>query len=126
MIDLRAIFASTTVFILLTGCRQSANTPVPVPPHIASRPNVTVTFDGKRRKCVVALPSEAQGSAISCDEVAQFVKDELRVPSGSIYDIRTIPDVDEAEIARVCASLNSAGYRFSGGLSGGCVGVGSR
>ena len=125
VINLRAIVGSTTVSIWLAACGQSANTPVPEPP-IASRPNVTVTVDGKRRACVVALSSEEQGSAISCGDVAQFVKDELRVPSGSIYDVRTIPDVDEAEVARVCASLNSAGYRSSGGSSDGCVRVGAR
>ena len=126
MINLRAMFASTIVFMLLAGCGQSANTPVAVPQASSSPPSVTVTYDGKRRKCVVALPSEAQGNTISCGDVAQFVKDELRVPSGSLYDIRTIPDVDEAEIARVCAGLNSAGYRLMGGSSAACAGVGSR
>jgi hypothetical protein len=110
-----AIIASTAVFIFLSGCGRSANTPGAVAPSIASRPDVTVTFDGKRRKCVVALPSEAQGSSISCADVVPFVKDELRLPSGSFYDIRKIPDVDEAEIARVRADLSGAGYRFVGG-----------
>jgi hypothetical protein len=64
---------------------------------------------------VVALFSEAQGSTISCGDVVPFVRDELRLPSGSIYDIRTIPDVDEAEMSSVGASLKSAGYRFIGG-----------
>ena len=62
-----------------------------------------------------ALYSEAQGSAIASEDVVRFVRDELRLPSGSIYDIRTIPDVDEAEMARVEASLKGAGYRFIGG-----------
>jgi hypothetical protein len=74
-----------------------------------------VTFDGKRRKCVVKLSSEAQGSSISCDDVAPFVKKELRLPSGSFYDIRTSSDGDEGEIAKIHASLNSAGYRLAGG-----------
>jgi hypothetical protein len=47
--------------------------------------------------------------------VVPFVRDELRLPSGSIYDIRTIPDVDEAEMASVGANLKAAGYRFIGG-----------
>jgi hypothetical protein len=75
---------------------------------------VTITFDGKRRKCVVALSSEAQGSAISCGDVVSFVSEELRVPSGAIYDIREISDVDETEVAKVSADLNSAGYRYVG------------
>jgi hypothetical protein len=74
-----------------------------------------VTFDGKRRKCAVKLSSEAQGSSISCDDVVPFVKEELRLPSGSFYDIRTSSDGDEGELAKIHASLNSAGYRQAGG-----------
>jgi hypothetical protein len=110
-----AILASTAVFVFLTGCGRSANTPGAVPPPVPSKPDVTVTFDGNRRKCVVALPSEAQGSFISCSDVVPFVKDQLRLPSGAVYDIRKISDVDEAEIARVRAELNGAGYRSIGG-----------
>lgn len=119
MNDLRAILV--TVAMLLAACGQSANRSNQGAPAIASRPDVTVTFDGKRRKCVVALSTEAQGSAISCDEVVEFIRDQLRLPGGSIYDIRRAPDVkapdvDQAEIARVSASLSSAGYRFIGQL----------
>jgi len=109
-----AVVASTALFIFLTACGRSANAPGAAPPPAASRPDVTVTFDGKRRKCVVALPSEAHGSSISCADVVPFVKDELRLPSGAAYDIRKIPDVDEAEVTRVRADLNGAGYRFVG------------
>jgi hypothetical protein len=114
MTDARAILASTAAFILLTSCGQSAKGPAPGAAPAASRAQVTVTFDGKRRKCVVALPSEAQGSSISCADVVSFVRDELRVPAGAMYDIRKIPDVDDTEVARVSADLNSAGYRFVG------------
>jgi hypothetical protein len=110
MIDTRAMLASTAAFILLlTSCGQSSRGPAPAA-SAASRAEVIVTFDGKRRKCVVALPSEAQGSSISCGDVASFVRDELRVPRGAIYDIRKIPDVDDTEVAKVSADLNSAGY----------------
>lgn len=116
MMGLRAVFASTFGLVLLVGCGKSASTPPPpAPPPIAARPDVIVTLDGARHTCVVALYSEAQGSAISCDEVVPFVRDELRVPSGSIYDIRAIPIVDKAEMVRVEASLQSGGYRFIGG-----------
>ena len=110
MIDARAILASTAVLILLTSCGQSARSPAPAAAPAASRADVTVTFDGKRRKCVVALSSEAQGSSIPCGDVVSFVREELRVPRGAIYDIRKIPDVDETEVAKVSADLNSAGY----------------
>ena len=74
-----------------------------------------ITLDGVRHACVVALYNEALGSTIPCRDVVPFVRDELRVPSGSIYDIRTVANVDEAEITRVGASLKAAGYRFIGG-----------
>ena len=71
-----------------------------------------VTIDGARHDCIVALYSEPQGSTVSCGDVVPFVRDELRVASGSIYDIRTVPNVDAAERAGVEAALKNAGYRF--------------
>ena len=82
MIDIRALFA-TAVFTLLAGCGSSTNTPNPASPPIAAKPDVIVTIDGKRHACVVALLSEAQGSSVPCGDVIPFVRDELRLPSGS-------------------------------------------
>jgi hypothetical protein len=113
MINVRAVFAFTTVFVLLAGCGTSANPPDSKPPPVAAKPDVIVTLDGERHTCVVALSSEAQGSAIACDDVVRFARDELRVPSGSIYDILTIPNVEQAEVAKVEASLKAGGYRPS-------------
>jgi hypothetical protein len=105
----------TAAFIALTGCGSSTNAPTPVSAPTAAKPGVIVTVDGARHACVVALHSEAQGSIISCDDVVSFVKDELRVSSGSNCDIRTTPGVDAAQVAKVEASLKGAGYRCSGG-----------
>jgi hypothetical protein len=113
MIDVRAMFASTMGFIMLASCGSPANGPTPTP--IAAKPDVIITFDEARHTCVVALSSEAQGSAVPCDEVVPFIKEQLRLPSGSIYDIRSISKVDEAEMAKVRTSLKGAGYRFIGG-----------
>ncbi len=114
---IRTLCVCATLQFVLGGCGKSTNSTDSAP--LASRPDVTVKFDGKRRKCIVALPSEAQGSTISCDEVVSFIKDELRVPSNSIYDVDAIPDSDsdshQAEIAKVRSSLDGAGYRFIGG-----------
>lgn len=108
-----AIIASTAALAAVAGCGKSTGTSDS--PRIAARPDVTVKFDGKRRKCVVALSSETQGSTISCEEVVSFVKDELRLPSGSIYDLGATSGSDDAEIAKVRASLDNSGYRFIGG-----------
>ncbi len=109
------MLAFAMVLILVAGCGPSANTAAPAPPPIAAKPDVIVTFDGKRHACIVALYREAQGSAISCDDVVPFVRDELRVPSGAIYDIRTVAGVGQAELAQVGVRLNGAGYRSIGG-----------
>ena len=108
-----AILASATALAALAGCGKSTSTSES--PRIASRPDVTVKVDAKRRKCIVALSSETQGSTISCDEVVPFVKDELRLPPGSIYDLGAASGGDDAEIAKVRTNLNNAGYRFIGG-----------
>ncbi len=96
---------------LLAGCGSSTA------PVIAAKPDVIVTVDGTQHACVVALPSEPQGSSIPCSDAIAFLRDELRVPSGAIYDLRTTPPVDAAEVLKVRTSLNDAGYRFIGGHS---------
>jgi hypothetical protein len=111
----RAVLASVLGLAALAGCGQPANTPAPAPaapPPIAAKPDVIVTLDGVRHDCLVALYSEEHGNIISCDDVVAFVRDELRVPSGAIYDIRTAPNIDEAQKTKVEASLKGAGYRF--------------
>jgi hypothetical protein len=115
MITARNLFENFLVCLLLSGCGQSTNTPDSGSAPIAAKPDVIVTLDGPRHTCVVALVSEEQGSTVSCDEVAAFVRDELKVPNGSIYEIRTIPDVDESDETKVENSLKAAGYRFIGG-----------
>jgi hypothetical protein len=111
MITLRAFLASNMVAVLLAGCGPSANTD----PKIAEKADVTITMDGKRRACVVALYRETQGSSIPCAEVVPFLRDQLRLQGGSIYDVHIIPGIDAAERAGLGASLKGAGYRFIGG-----------
>jgi hypothetical protein len=109
---------------MLAGCGSSTNAPAPqtapmsqAAPVIAAKPDVIVTVDGVQHACVVALSSEPQGSTIPCSDVIAFLRDELRVPSGAIYDLRTTPPVDAAEVLKVRANLKDAGYRFIGGHS---------
>ena len=106
-----ALLLSGLTSLLVAGCGASSGTP----PKIAERPNVTITLDGNRHACVVALDKEPQGSTVPCKEAVSFVKDELRVQPGSIYDIHTVATVADTEIAGVRAALDDAGYRFIGG-----------
>jgi hypothetical protein len=101
--------------LLLIGCGSSSNAPAPASPAIAAKPDVIITFDGERHTCVVALLSEAQGSIVPCADVIPFMRDELRLASGSIYDTRMIARADEAEVAKTTQNLKDAGYRFIGG-----------
>jgi hypothetical protein len=102
----------------LAGCGSSTNAPAPeTAPTIAAKPDVTITVDGVQHACIVALSSEPQGSSIPCTDVIAFLRDELKVPSGAIYDLRTTPPVDAAEVLKVRANLKDAGYRFIGGHS---------
>ena len=111
----RKIIAVAAAFTSLTGCGSSTNAPAAGSPPIAAKPDVIVTLDGARHACVVALYTEAQGSAISCDDIVPFMRDELRLPNGAIYDIRATPDIAAAQRDKVDASLKGAGYRFIGG-----------
>ena len=108
--SLRAALVAGFIPVFLAGCGASGT-----PPKLAERPDVIVTVDGKRHACLVALDKEPQGSTVSCKEAVSFLKDELRVPNGAIYDIRTVANVDNTEIASIRDSLNAAGYRFIGG-----------
>jgi hypothetical protein len=101
--------------LLLIGCGSSNNAAAPVSAAIAAKPDVIITFDGERHTCVVALLSEAQGSIVPCTDVIPFMRDELRLASGSIYDTRTIAKADAAEVAKTTQNLKDAGYRFIGG-----------
>ena len=94
---------------LLIGC---GSPPADVStPASRTKADVTLTFDGVRHACVVALPTEAQGSAVACADVVPFFKDELRLANGSAYEVHTIAPVDEAEKKRVLEELARAGFR---------------
>jgi hypothetical protein len=86
---------------LLAGCGSSSNGKV----------DVTVTLDGVHHACKVALSNEAQASSIACGDVVPFLRDELRLPSGAVYDLRSDQQSDPAALTSIAANLNNAGYR---------------
>jgi hypothetical protein len=99
---LRTLFGVCIVLTVLGGCGP------------AERPDAIVTIDGVHHACIVALHNETQGSTVPCSDVAAFLRDELRLAGGSSCDVRTISDVDAAEVTRVDAGLKAAGYRLIG------------
>ncbi|HEV7358139.1 MAG TPA: hypothetical protein VGN99_09085 [Steroidobacteraceae bacterium] len=109
----------TAASVLLSGCGSSSQTPahesLPIPPPIADKPDVIITVDSAHHNCVAALYTEPQGSTVPCAELIPFIRDELRIPSGSIYDIHSVPAGDNTELTQVRASLTAGGYRFIGG-----------
>lgn len=115
MMDARSVFVSLSMMSLLAACGSSSTNPAATSPSIAAKPDFIVTFDGKRHACLVGLPNEQQGSEVACKEIVSFVKDELRVPGGSVYDVRVIPDFDPGERAGVESALKDAGYRIMNG-----------
>jgi hypothetical protein len=98
--------------LCLGGCGPSANEPASA--ALAAKSAVIITVDAKQHTCGVALPTEAQGSAVPCDDVAAFVRDELRLPTGAIYDLRGGPDANRADTAKINATLQGAGYLSAG------------
>ena len=99
----------------LLGCGSATHGPAPVAAPIAGKPDVVITFNGANHACVVALFAEPQGSTIPCTDLIPFLKDELRLPSGAIYDTHMATNADAAEAAKTTRTLNEAGYRFIGG-----------
>jgi hypothetical protein len=98
----------------LCACGAATNAPAPGAP-IAAKPDAIITFDGANHACVVALYTEPQGSTIPCADLVPFLKVELRLASGSIYDTRVVGKADDAELTKTVRALNDAGYRFIGG-----------
>jgi hypothetical protein len=90
----------------LAACGSGSDVPAP-----KSKADVTVTLDEVHHVCNVALSNEAQASSIPCADVASFLRDELRLPSGAVYDLHGAQKADSAELADISAKLKSAGYR---------------
>jgi hypothetical protein len=107
-----------SVAMLLAACGSSSNAPTPQSASATvAKPDFIITVDGVQHACVVALYSEPNASTIPCTDLIPFLRDELRVPSGAVYDLRTTPTAEQAEVLKVRTSLKDAGYAFIGGHS---------
>jgi hypothetical protein len=115
MSDMRlALGAALLSYICLSACGSSSTAPA-VSPAIAAKPDVVIGFEGANHMCVVALVTEPQGSTIPCVDLVAFLKDELRLPSGAIYDTHVAASADPTDIDKTTQSLKNAGFRFIGG-----------
>jgi hypothetical protein len=112
------LFSSTlaSAAVQLAACGSSTNAPAPQAAQTAStlvaKPDVIITVDGTQHACVVALYNEPHGNSIPCADLIPFLRDELRVTNGAVYDLHTTPPVDKDEVLKVHANLKDAGYAF--------------
>jgi hypothetical protein len=111
-------FAAASFLLGACGSRSDGPASNTASPPTADKADVIISVDGAQHTCVVSLASEAQGSSIPCKEAAAFIRDELRVASGSSYDLR-MRGAEEVEVAGVRASMKDAGYRPTGALEAG-------
>ena len=108
----RSLFIASGMMACLAGCGSSSSPSVAAAPPAAGNADVSVTLDGRRQACFVALKAEPQPSEVDCKEIAAFMRDELRVPSGSTYAVRLVADFDPAKRAGIESALKDAGYRI--------------
>jgi len=102
------MIAAPAIALMLSGCGKSGSTSGAATE--GRKPDVTVKVDGARHKCMVTLAGEANGSSVACDDVVSFVREELRVPSGSIVDIAAVAGAADVETTKVRAAFDGAGY----------------
>lgn len=95
---------------LLAACGSSHEAAAPGSPS-KGRADVKVALEGAHHLCNIALATETQASSIACSDVVAFLRDELRLPSGAVYELRAEGKVDPAELATLSANLQNAGYR---------------
>jgi hypothetical protein len=120
LMRVRTSFVFAAASILMAACGSQSDGPASnaASPPTAEKADVTIVLDGAQHACVVSLASEAQGSSIPCKDVVAFIRDELRIASGSSYDLHQ-RGAEEAEVAIVRATLKDAGYRPVGGRDAG-------
>ena len=109
---IRTVLCSVPAFLLI-ACGSPGNAPAGAP--IAGKPDVVISFDGANHNCVVALAAEPNGNTIPCADLVAFLRDELRLPNGAIYDTQVTGKVDDSQVAKTTQELKDAGYRFIGG-----------
>ena len=83
--------------------------------EVASAPDIVVTFDGPTGACEVSKAGDANKRWMPCLQVPSYLMNTLKIPPGSLFDYKTIPDVNVAEFERVMAELKAAGYQLTPG-----------
>lgn len=82
---------------------------------LAMKADVLVIFNGPENTCEVVLGGGAPTSLLFTDVVGYLVND-LKLPTGTLFDITTVPDVKIREYEYVLAALKAAGYRLTPGI----------
>ena len=74
-----------------------------------------VTIDGPNGRCDVTLGDGTRRQSMACLEVASHVASTLKLPRGALFDVVTVPDIDESEYDRVMSDLSALGYKLTPG-----------
>ena len=77
--------------------------------------DVLITFNGPKNICEVALVG-ATPKPLPCTQVVSYLVNDLKLPKGALFDVKTIPDVNVSEYESVMAALKTAGYNLTPGI----------
>jgi hypothetical protein len=108
----RAKLAALACCAVVLGCARPTVAPTDSSPADGTVPDAVITINGERHVCIVAVKDRSPDHWMACDAVVAFLQDEIKLRAGAVYDIRTVPDVDEADIHRLSKGLKIAGYHY--------------
>jgi hypothetical protein len=101
-----------TLSVALIGCSDGTRDAVVAP---TVRPDFVLTFDGPARNCHVALSGTGKENALPCSKVVGFLREAPGISTASRFEVKLVPDVNEADHDAVMVSLAAAGYRLTPG-----------
>ena len=117
LVNRTLVIAACFPLSFLTSCGRSHSAN---PRVVAAVPaEVVVTFDGPRNACGLSRPGDANSQSMPCIEVTSYLVNTLQLPRGSLFDYKTIPDVNVAQFEQVMSELKAGGYQLTPGARAG-------
>ena len=81
-----------------------------------AKADFVVIFDGPAKTCAISGLADMAPHTMVCEKVAPYLVNTLKLPAGSLFDIKTIPDVNVSEHDQVMSALKAAGYKLAPGV----------